>query len=168
MAILSALVKYFRRAVRQQLFLFSSDSNPPTYSNFDAHTNANADRHAQCGDAALHAASEPTRSAATPLPTCTPRQRRRQPSRPRARQRLGRLRLVAANVTPQKFSSATLGEDYIILRLPAGWILGADANAVIQSSICSLVLGGNYREWPTYGACTQMDQLLQKGPAYSR
>jgi hypothetical protein len=54
-AILSTLVKHFRRAVRQQLFLFSSDSNPPTYSNFDAPTNANADRHAQCGDAALHA-----------------------------------------------------------------------------------------------------------------
>jgi hypothetical protein len=54
-AILSALVKYLRRAVRQQLFLFSSDSNSPTYSNFDAHTNANADRHAQCGDATLHA-----------------------------------------------------------------------------------------------------------------
>jgi hypothetical protein len=54
-AILSDLVKYLRRAVRQQLFLFSSDSNSPTYSNFDAHTNANADRHAQCGDATLHA-----------------------------------------------------------------------------------------------------------------
>jgi len=64
--------------------------------------------------------------------------------------------------TPQRFFSATLGEAIsFFVYLPVGYLEQTPRRYPVVYLLSGL--GATMYEWPTYGACTQMDQLLQTG-----